>query len=252
MLKDRLGRVTRNVDGDNVLAASLVSDYRYGPFGRLVEIRPNQSPTHPSAAPRTLFVHDPFGRLLSHSDPESGTTSYAYNGFDELKTSRDARSQLRTFNYDLLGRIENVTDITGTARWIYDQGVNALGRVSETISPATTDAPFTSQLKKGQLLKIPVKHGEGRYHADELTLERLHRNRQVLLRYVNAKGKTSPAANPNGSVDDIAGVCNERRNVFGLMPHPEDACYKLLGSDDGLKIFSSIAAACDSNSAAHG
>ena len=66
------------------------------------------------------------------------------------------------------------------------------------------------------------------------------------------KGKTSPAANPNGSVDDIAGVCNERRNVFGLMPHPEDACNKLLGSDDGLKIFSSIAAACDSKSAAHG
>ncbi|HUC99823.1 MAG TPA: phosphoribosylformylglycinamidine synthase subunit PurQ, partial [Candidatus Polarisedimenticolaceae bacterium] len=60
-----------------------------------------------------------------------------------------------------------------------------------------TDTSFTSQLKKGQLLKIPVKHGEGRYHADEVTLERLHRHRQVLLRYVNAKGKTSPAANPN-------------------------------------------------------
>jgi phosphoribosylformylglycinamidine synthase I len=114
-----------------------------------------------------------------------------------------------------------------------------------------TDTPFTSQLKKGQLLKLPVKHGEGRYHADELTLERLHRQRQILLRYVNAKGKASPAANPNGSVDDIAGVCNERRNVFGLMPHPELACNKLLGSDDGLKIFSSMAAACDSKSAAN-
>src|SRR5919112_3736630 len=68
-----------------------------------------------------------------------------------------------------------------------------------------TDTPFTSQLKKGQLLRIPVKHGEGRYHADETTLERLHRQRQILLRYVNAKGKISPAANPNGSIDDIAG-----------------------------------------------
>jgi phosphoribosylformylglycinamidine synthase len=115
-----------------------------------------------------------------------------------------------------------------------------------------TDTPFTCQLKKGQLLKIPIKHGEGRYHADPDTLARLQRNRQVLLRYVNAKGKTSPAANPNGSLDDIAGVCNERRNVFGLMPHPEDACSRLLGSDDGLKIFSSIAAACESKSTAHG
>ena len=108
-----------------------------------------------------------------------------------------------------------------------------------------TDAPFTRAAKKGQLLKFPVKHGEGCYYADPLTLERLRKNRQILLRYADGKGRTSPAANPNGSLDNIAGVCNEGRNVFGLMPHPEDATEKILGSEDGLKIFSSIAAACE-------
>ena len=106
-----------------------------------------------------------------------------------------------------------------------------------------TDTPFTSGVKKGQLLQIPVKHGEGCYFANAETLERLRKNRQILLRYVDAKGKPTPAANPNGSLDGIAGICNEKRNVFGLMPHPEDACNKLLGSDDGAKLFGSIAAA---------
>ena len=106
-----------------------------------------------------------------------------------------------------------------------------------------TDTPFTSRVKKGQILQIPVKHGEGCYFADSETLERLRKNRQILLRYVDAKGKPTPAANPNGSLDGIAGICNEKRNVFGLMPHPEDACNKLLGSDDGAKLFVSIAAA---------
>ena len=107
-----------------------------------------------------------------------------------------------------------------------------------------TDTPFTCETKKGQLLKLPVKHGEGCYYADPSTLERLRKNRQILLRYVDARGKPTPAANPNGSLDNIAGICNESRNVFGLMPHPEDACHKLLGSEDGLKIFASITAAC--------
>lgn len=107
-----------------------------------------------------------------------------------------------------------------------------------------TDTPFTREIKKGQLLKIPVKHGEGCYYADAVTLEQLRDNRQILLRYADARGKPAAAANPNGSLDNIAGICNVARNVFGLMPHPEDACNKILGSDDGLKIFSSIAAAC--------
>jgi phosphoribosylformylglycinamidine synthase I len=115
-----------------------------------------------------------------------------------------------------------------------------------------SDTPFTSGMKKGQLLQLPVKHGEGCYFADAGTLERLHKNRQILLRYADAKGKPTAAANPNGSLDNIAGICNEKRNVFGLMPHPEDACNKLLGSDDGAKIFASIAAAFSEKAKQHG
>jgi phosphoribosylformylglycinamidine synthase len=114
-----------------------------------------------------------------------------------------------------------------------------------------TDTPFTRESKKGQLLKMPVKHGEGCYYADAATLEKLRSKRQILLRYVDAKGKPVSSANPNGSLDNIAGICNEARNVFGLMPHPEDACDKILGSEDGRKIFSSIAAACARNEARH-
>lgn len=107
------------------------------------------------------------------------------------------------------------------------------------------DTPFTRAGKKGQLLRLPVKHGEGCYYADPATLGKLRQNRQILFRYVDGKGRSAPGANPNGSIDDIAGVCNEARNVFGLMPHPEDATEKILGSEDGLKIFSSIVAACE-------
>src|SRR5205809_6912020 len=100
-----------------------------------------------------------------------------------------------------------------------------------------TDTPFTGALKKGQMLKMPIKHGEGCYYADLQTLERLQKNRQILLRYVDAKGRPAAAANPNGSLENIAGICNEKRNVFGLMPHPEVACNRILGSEDGAKIF---------------
>lgn len=114
-----------------------------------------------------------------------------------------------------------------------------------------SDTPFTSGLKKGQVLNMPVKHGEGCYYADAVTLERLRKNRQILLRYVDSKGKPAAQANPNGSVENIAGICNEGRNVFGLMPHPEDACSKVLGSEDGAKIFNSIAASCGEKAAKH-
>lgn len=114
-----------------------------------------------------------------------------------------------------------------------------------------SDTPFTSGLKKGQVLNMPVKHGEGCYYADAETLERLRKNRQILLRYVDSKGKPAAQANPNGSVENIAGICNEGRNVFGLMPHPEDACNKVLGSEDGAKIFNSIAASRGEKAAKH-
>ena len=85
--------------------------------------------------------------------------------------------------------------------------------------------------------KIPIAHGEGRYYADEKTLDRLEKNGQVVLRYCDESGNIISEANPNGSVRNIAGICNENRNVFGMMPHPERACSPLLGNTDGRKVF---------------
>ena len=105
----------------------------------------------------------------------------------------------------------------------------------------TSDTPFTNQCPTGTVLRIPVAHGEGCYHADDATLRDLETHRQVLLRYVDAKtGSPAVGANPNGSRSDIAGVCNRARNVFGLMPHPDRACHQRLGSEDGRRIFASM------------
>lgn len=90
---------------------------------------------------------------------------------------------------------------------------------------------------ENNVYKIPIAHGEGRYYADEATLDRLEENGQVLLRYCNEEGNVVPEANPNGSARNIAGICNEGRNVFGMMPHPERACSPLLGNTDGRQVF---------------
>ena len=90
---------------------------------------------------------------------------------------------------------------------------------------------------EGEIYKIPIAHGEGRYYADNTTLDRLEEKNQVLFRYCNEEGMVVPEANPNGSARNIAGICNESRNVFGMMPHPERACSSLLGNTDGRKIF---------------
>ncbi|MFN9323804.1 MAG: phosphoribosylformylglycinamidine synthase subunit PurQ [Flavobacteriales bacterium] len=89
-------------------------------------------------------------------------------------------------------------------------------------------------------LKIPIAHGEGRYHADAETLKALKDNDQVLFRYCDVEGRITDAANPNGSRDNIAGVCNSGRNVFGMMPHPERAADERLGNTDGLALFTSL------------
>jgi phosphoribosylformylglycinamidine synthase len=102
------------------------------------------------------------------------------------------------------------------------------------------DTPFTCQVPPGRLLKIPIAHGEGCYFADEDTLARLKANQQVLWRYVDARGEATEIANPNGALDNIAGICNERRNVAGLMPHPERASEPVLGCADGRLVFESI------------
>jgi phosphoribosylformylglycinamidine synthase subunit PurQ / glutaminase len=108
------------------------------------------------------------------------------------------------------------------------------------LKTVTADSPFTRQIPGDKLLRVPIAHGEGCYFADADTVARLKAENRVLWRYVNAEGAVTEEANPNGSIDNIAGICNERRNVAGLMPHPERACESLLGSTDGRLIFESI------------
>jgi len=103
-----------------------------------------------------------------------------------------------------------------------------------------TDTPFTSSASAGRVLRIPIGHGEGNYFAPPDMLDKLEANRQVIFRYTDAQGRVDEAANPNGSVNAIAGVCNEQRNVVGMMPHPERACEPLLGGVDGCAIFESV------------
>jgi phosphoribosylformylglycinamidine synthase len=103
-----------------------------------------------------------------------------------------------------------------------------------------TDTPFTAACRQGQVLQLPIAHGEGNYFAEPDVLARLESGRQVIFRYTNAGGDVVDAANPNGSAAAIAGLCNEARNVVGLMPHPERACESILGSADGLVIFESV------------
>jgi phosphoribosylformylglycinamidine synthase len=104
----------------------------------------------------------------------------------------------------------------------------------------TRNSPYTNKVPDGKLLRVPIAHGEGCYFADPETIGKLKSNDQILFRYVNAKGEPSEIANPNGSVENIAGICNERRNVAGLMPHPERASEPLLGSADGRAVFESL------------
>jgi phosphoribosylformylglycinamidine synthase subunit PurQ / glutaminase len=103
-----------------------------------------------------------------------------------------------------------------------------------------TDTPFTNAASKGQILKIPIAHSDGNYTADEVTLAQLEKNHQVLFRYTTPDGLDDAAGNPNGSMHNIAGICNRERNVAGLMPHPERAVESALDSADGLVIFRSM------------
>jgi phosphoribosylformylglycinamidine synthase len=106
----------------------------------------------------------------------------------------------------------------------------------------SSDTPFTNELKAKAVLRIPIAHAEGNYVCDDATLAELQREDRIIFRYCDPQGNVTPEANPNGSRDNIAGICNSSRNVLGLMPHPERACEDLLGSIDGRDIFRSLAA----------
>jgi phosphoribosylformylglycinamidine synthase I len=103
-----------------------------------------------------------------------------------------------------------------------------------------TDTPFTVACTPGQILELPIAHGEGNYFADPATVHELESNRQVIFRYTAPTGETTDDANPNGSINHIAGICNQARNVVGLMPHPERACEASLGSADGRFVLRSV------------
>ena len=118
------------------------------------------------------------------------------------------------------------------------------------LKTANLETPFTGKIPAGKILKIPIAHGEGCYFAGEATLEKLKTNRQILWQYCDAKGELTETANPNGSLLNIAGICNERRNVAALMPHPDRASEEILGSADGRFIFESMIAALQNKTAA--
>jgi len=105
----------------------------------------------------------------------------------------------------------------------------------------STDTPFTTRCQRGQVLSTPIAHGDGNYYCDQETLAELQRENRIIFRYSDANGALTREANPNGSLDSIAGICNRERNVLGMMPHPERASEDLLGSADGRIIFCSLA-----------
>ncbi|TMI38544.1 hypothetical protein E6H26_00470 [Candidatus Bathyarchaeota archaeon] len=107
----------------------------------------------------------------------------------------------------------------------------------------TTRTPFTNLAQKGQTLSVPIAHNEGRYYLDSNEIHELEKNEQIVIKYVNEENEPTEDANPNGSIDNIAGICNEKGNVMGLMPHPERASLRALspdGQDDGRIIFDSM------------
>lgn len=103
-----------------------------------------------------------------------------------------------------------------------------------------TDTPFTKKCGSGQVIRVPISHGEGRYYADDLTLRALEEEGRVLFRYCADDGSVTPESNPNGSLNGIAGIANREGNVLGMMPHPERCCEPVLGGTDGLYVFESI------------
>lgn len=103
-----------------------------------------------------------------------------------------------------------------------------------------TNTPFTAECRQAEVLEIPIGHMEGNYVCDEPTLKQLQDQNRIIFRYCTPDGQITPEANPNGSLDNIAGICSEGRNVLGMMPHPERASEKLLGMTDGLKILRSV------------
>ncbi len=108
------------------------------------------------------------------------------------------------------------------------------------LRPITNNTTITAGIGLDNILKIPLAHADGRYHADQATIEELVKEDQILFKYCDENGEVTPASNPNGSIENIAGICNKARNVFGMMPHPERASEEILYNTDGRLIFESL------------
>ncbi|MCB9032461.1 MAG: phosphoribosylformylglycinamidine synthase subunit PurQ [Chitinophagales bacterium] len=111
---------------------------------------------------------------------------------------------------------------------------------NQYITTTNTTTPLTKNLTPNQALSIPIAHAEGRYFADDATLQQLQQNNQIIFQYCDANGNITDESNPNGSVNNIAGICNANKNVFGMMPHPERAAETILGNKDGKLLFESL------------
>lgn len=122
---------------------------------------------------------------------------------------------------------------------VRNRGVKFISRIVP-VQVEQIDTPFTRACQNGQILSLPIAHGEGNYFAEPEVLADLEANRQVVFRYTDAAGAPSAEGNPNGSLNNIAGICNRARNVVGLMPHPERACEASLGSADGAVVLQSV------------
>jgi len=125
------------------------------------------------------------------------------------------------------GTLTNNLNAKFICKWVY-------------IRVENNKTPFTQYYKKGEVLKIPIAHAEGRFYADDETLDYMYKNNMIVFKYCDETGEVTEEANPNGSVLNIAGVTNKQGNVLGMMPHPERASDRFLGSEDGLKVFKSI------------
>jgi phosphoribosylformylglycinamidine synthase subunit PurQ / glutaminase len=122
---------------------------------------------------------------------------------------------------------------------VRNKGIKFVSRLVK-VRVEQTDTPFTGSCSKGQLLRLPIAHGEGNFFAEPSVIAELEANRQVIFRYTDDTGRPCEEGNPNGSLNQIAGICNARRNVVGLMPHPERACEAALGSADGCLVLRSV------------
>lgn len=108
------------------------------------------------------------------------------------------------------------------------------------VKVVNNNTPFTNLYKEGEVINLPIAHGEGNYVVDEETLKQMIQNQQIVLQYCDKYGNVNDETNPNGSILNIAGICNKEKNVFGLMPHPERSSERILGCEDGKRVFLSI------------